>query len=211
VPLPIVAPMDDGSPGCDQGSLPTPGPGDDLAELARDLARWAGEARQQEAAATRSRRRWLEQQAAEEATFVAVLLAFGEGRVPVVLGVTSGNPVRGLVAAVGRDFCAVRTVERGTVLVRLEDITDARVRPGHSAVIGTQGGGAPTDMALADVLFGMAGERPEVVISLRRGGGQLSGELRTVGVDVASLRTRSDPPATIYVPMDAVSQVSFRP
>ena len=39
----------------------------------------------------------------------------------------------------------------------------------------------------------------------------LSGELRTVGVDVASLRTRSDPPATIYVPMDAVSQVSFRP
>jgi len=153
----------------------------------------------------------LEQQAAEEATFVAVLLAFGEGRVPVVLGVTSGNPVRGLVAAVGRDFCAVRTVERGTVLVRLEDITDARVRPGHSAVIGTQGGGAPTDMALADVLFGMAGERPEVVISLRRGGGQLSGELRTVGVDVASLRTRSDPPATIYVPMDAVSQVSFRP
>ena len=210
MPLPIVAPMDDGSPGCDQGALPTPGPGDDLAELARDLARWAGEARQQEAAATRSRRRWLEQQAAEEATFVAVLLAFGEGRVPVVLGVTSGNPVRGLVAAVGRDFCAVRTVERGTVLVRVEDITDARVRPGHSAVIGTQGGGAPTDMALADVLFGMAGERPEVVISLRQGAGLVSGELRTVGVDVANLRTRSDPPATVYVPMGAVSQVSFR-
>ena len=77
-------------------------------------------------------------------------------------------------------------------------------------MVGTQGGTAPSEMSLADVLFGLAGERPDVVVTLRHGGDPLSGQLRTVGLDVLTVRTPNDPPATVYVPLAAVSQVSFR-
>jgi hypothetical protein len=203
--------MDDGEPVAGQRGAPPPAGIDDaVAELAGDLARWAAEAREREAAASRTRRRWLEQQAAEEVTFVAVLLGVGEARTPVVLGVAGGDPLRGVVAAVGRDFCAVQTAARGTVLVRLADVTDVRIQPGYGEVVGTHGDPSPAAMSLADVLFGLSGERPGVVVGLRRGGGLLAGELRAVGIDVATIRTPGDPPVTVYVPLDAISQVSLR-
>ena len=49
-----------------------------MADLVHDLARWAAESRERDAAASRSRKRWLDQQAAEEATFAALLLSLGE-------------------------------------------------------------------------------------------------------------------------------------
>ena len=181
-----------------------------MADLVHDLARWAAESRERHAAASRSRKRWLDQQAAEEATFAALLLSLGESRTPAVLGVAHGNPVHGLVASVGLDFCAVQTKARGTVLVRLDEITEVRLEPGQRETAGVRDDPAAADMSLSDVLFGLAGERPEVVVSLRRGGSPLAGELRAVGVDVATVRTPGDPPVTVYVPLAAVSQVSLR-
>src|SRR6266508_5927713 len=76
--------------------------------LATALARWAADARVDEASAARARERWLLQQAEEEATTAGVLCDLAERAVPVVIETTVGRRHRATVGAVARDFVVLQ-------------------------------------------------------------------------------------------------------
>ncbi|MGB0501053.1 MAG: hypothetical protein ACPGNP_07695 [Acidimicrobiales bacterium] len=68
------------------------------------LQRWVADGQVDEAARARSRRRWLENAATEEATLGGVLLDLAERRRPVIVRTLAGHRVAGPIIAVGADF-----------------------------------------------------------------------------------------------------------
>ena len=70
-----------------------------------------------EAARARSRRRWLENAATEEATLGGVLLDLAERRRPVIVRTLAGHRVAGPIIAVGADFVGVADSRLGDTLM----------------------------------------------------------------------------------------------
>src|SRR4051812_32434559 len=118
--------------------------GDDL--VAR-LTRWVSDARTDEAAAARARERWLVQAAEESATFSGVLLDLAERAAPVVVIGHGDRRHRGVIAAVGADFCVLRTPAGRDVLVAFRGISSARLDAGAGAPSGDRA--VHVDVALA--------------------------------------------------------------
>ncbi|MGQ0618167.1 MAG: hypothetical protein ACT4PW_14460 [Acidimicrobiia bacterium] len=172
----------------DLPSLPTPdqsagllGGGDFLARLDR----WAAEARSDDAAAARSRRRWLDQAAQESATFAGVLLDLAESRVPVVVQGVGGRRHRGTIEVVGADFCGLRPDTGPEVLLSFAATGAVWPETGTSGPVGDRV--VHLDANLADALAVLAADRPRVLVVTTTGDG-LSGELRSMGRDVVSVR-----------------------
>jgi hypothetical protein len=182
-------------------SRPLLGPAAD--GLAAALARWAAEARVDEAGAARARERWLRQQAEEEATMAGVLCDLAERRVPVVVDTIVGSRHRGMVSAVAADFVVLR-VERRDVLVALDAVAVVRPEPGVAAPVGDR----PVDVGLrlTDALAYLVSERPRVLVLLRSGE-RVAGELRTIGRDVASIELDGPARAAAYVPVVAITEI----
>jgi len=67
------------------------------------LQRWVADGQVDEAARARSRRRWLEKVATEEATLGGVLLDLAERGRPVIVRTLAGQRVTGPIIAVGAD------------------------------------------------------------------------------------------------------------
>jgi hypothetical protein len=185
----------------DARARPLLGPATD--GLAAALARWAAEARVDEARAARARERWLRQQAEEEATVAGVLCDLAERGVPVVIGTTAGSQHRGTVSAVAGDFLVLR-VERRDVLLALDAVAVVRPEPGVAAPVGDR----PVDVGLrlTDALAYLLSERPRVLVLLRSGE-RVAGELRTIGRDVASIELDGSVRAVAYVPLGAVVEI----
>jgi hypothetical protein len=185
---------------------------DALEALLGDLRRWTADARATDAAAARSRQRWLRHQAEEEATFAGLALDLAERERSVVLRTTSGRTHSGRLVAVGRDFCVLRAEKtRVTTFVASAAIASLRAQPGTSVGPRFEGAGArpvPLAATLAGVLADLAGERPLVRIGVLGELEALTGELRAVGADVATVRVASEPPATVYVRLGSVSELS---
>lgn len=175
-----------------------PSDGDALvAALVRHLA----EARADAAAASRAREAWLRQAAAEEARTAGVLLDLAESAASVVVAAPAGRSHRGRVRAVAEDFALLDT-DAGRVLVRYRSMLAIRAEgpPRHGADRATS-----LDLDLAIALAALAGDRPRVRIVGADGSGR-SGQLRSVGVDVVTLRLDGDG-ATVYVPVEAMAEV----
>ena len=66
----------------------------------------------------------------------------------------------------------------------------------------------PLAASLAEMLGDLAAERPRLRIVVRGRSDALTGQLRAVGMDVATVRLAGDPPTTVYVRLDSVSEVS---
>jgi hypothetical protein len=79
---------------------------------------------------------------------------------------------------------------------RLRALTGRDDRASRSVTVG-----------LADVLAHAAANYPRVQV--HTGTAAVVGELRTVGADVISVHTDGDPPATAYLSLASVSDVSF--
>ncbi len=175
------------------------------ADLFGELSRWAAAARADAAAAARTRERWLRQQADEEATVAGVLLDLAERRCPAVLHTSVGRRHRGIVVAVGADFCAVRTDHGSNALLAIEALTaarpDARAAPpqGDREVV--------VDLKLAEALAGFVGERPRLLVIAAGKGEAFRGELRAVGQDMVTLRLDGDPAATVFLPVRTIAEV----
>lgn len=176
--------------------------GDDLVAA---LTRWLAEQRADEAAASRAREAGLRRAAAEDATFAGVLRDLAERTAVVVLTGVGGRVHRGTVRVVGRDVVVVRTA-LGDVLVRADAVAAIRGE-------GTPPAGADRppalDVGLAEALAAVADDRPRVV-AVARDGRTVVGELRSVGVDVATVRL-DDGAATVVVPLAAVAEVRVVP
>jgi len=177
--------------------------------LLADLARWTADTRTDDAARSRIRERWLRQQAEEDARFAGVLLDLAEAGVGVGLRLTSGRAVHGRIATVARDFCVLRYDGGTATLLAYAAIATVRPDPGYRAGEAASERAAPVDASLADVLVGLAGERPRVRLVVDGAAEALAGELRSVGADVATLRLDGAHGGTVYVQLGAVREVTL--
>lgn len=157
---------------------------------------WSADLRVDEAVDARARTGWLRRRAGDEATFLGVLTDLAERGATVVAGAVAG-PRTGRLRVVGRDFLALRT-DHGHVLVPYEAL--AWVRPAGDASTGPAVTGdrvvAPR-ATFAGALSALADERVRVRVVTRAGA--LTGELRSVGVDVVVLRLDDRRPAYAVV------------
>lgn len=182
---------------------------EDVDGLLADLARWTADARTDDAARSRTRERWLRQQAEEDARFAGVALDLSEAGAGVALRLTSGRTLHGRIATVARDFCVVRHGSGTATLVSFAAIATVRPEPGYRAGQAMSERTAPVDATLAGVLAGLAGERPRVRVVTEGGGEALAGELRAVGADVATLRLDGAHGGTAYLRLGAVLEVTL--
>jgi hypothetical protein len=64
-----------------------------------------------------------------------------------------------------------------------------------------------TDLRLTDVLGELAADRERVRIVARNVTAPVSGELRSAGIDVVTVRTDADPPLTVSLPIGSITEV----
>ncbi len=188
-----------------------PAVGDVTGMLAHDafdaeLARWAAAARADHAAASRARERWLRQVATEEASMVGVLADLAERSLAVVVQTGARRSHRGVVVAVGADFCVLRTGAGPDVLVALSALTSVRAAGRSGAPVGDRA--LPTGLGFAEMLVAMAGERPRVHL-VTTAGDSMRGDVRSVGRDVLTLALEGDDRPVVYVPLGAVAEVAL--
>ncbi|MBW3613960.1 MAG: hypothetical protein KY439_01440 [Actinobacteria bacterium] len=179
--------------------------GDDafLAELERLVA----DAVVEGAARERAQARVLRQIAEESATFAGVALELAERGDPVVARTTAGRSHRGRVLAVGRDFLVVRDHSGPPVVLATAGITSLRLPPRTGPTDTAGARRPPLDVRLAVLLAGFASDRPRLQVMATADPQPLSGELRAVGLDVATIRLDGDGHLLAYVRIDSLVEV----
>lgn len=175
------------------------------ADLVARLARWVAEAAVDEAAAARSRERWLRRAAGEEATFAGVLLDLAERGSTVVVTGRAGRRHRGTVGAVGHDFAALRLSGASDVLVAFAGVASVRASRRSEPAVGDRP--VAIDVGLAEALAAVADDRPRVLIVTTVDADGLAGDLLAVGRDVLTLRLEGADRAPAYVPMATLAEL----
>ena len=171
------------------------------------LERWIAEARTADAAAARSRARWLRVQAEESSTLLGVLVDLAERASPVVLHGRAGRRHRGVVTIVGEDFCAVRTDANLDVFLAYHAISS--IRPDTRGPAPTGHRSVQADVDLVRFLSTVAADRPRVLIVTTVDEDGIAGELRSVGRDVVALRLDGPDRASAYVAIPVIAEVSL--
>jgi len=181
-----------------------------LDRLDADLAVLIGDAHAVAATEARIRERHLRDAAAGDATLLGVLLDVAERRQPVSLRSRSGRTVQGWVVVVASD--AVVVEGGGGLLTYLRVASLATVRPATGPLAPKSGRSdeagnrrPPRATSFAALIADLAADRPRVALDVEGEGGLLTGELRSVGVDLLRLRLDGDPPVTTHV---ALAQLS---
>jgi hypothetical protein len=189
----------------DTSDMSDVGSDEPIDDLVGELSRWLAATRADAAAASRARERWLRQQAEEEATLAGLLLDLAEQGQELVIHTPGERRHRGIVTAVADDFLALHASAGTDVLIRYDGI--AVVRPLGQAPVGGDRARA-LDISFGEAVSALVGDRPRVLIVTRDGQG-LSGDLRSAGVDVLTLRLDGEPRATIYVPFASIAELTL--
>ena len=179
------------------------------------LERWAAEARARDAADARTRERWLRTQAEEDARLRQVLQGLAERATTVTAATSSGRHLTGRLLRVGDDFVLLESPGGRLNLIALAALGWCRAVRGErrrpEPAVGPDPALDPgldaSAAALVDVLAHAAERRPRLLV--HAGSAALTGELRSVGVDLLVLETAEDPPALVYVRLPSVSDISF--
>ena len=172
-----------------------------------DLTRLLDETRGDDAAADRSRQRWLRQQALSDARLDGVLQASAEQHQNVTLRLVSGGAYTGTVDQLGEDFCTVTTAT-GHALVRLGAIVVVLPDPSLAVVAPTGGRVARAHLNFVEALGEYAEDRPAVVLGLLGQAEKARGTLLAVGADVATLEI-NERGSLAYVSLGSVTDASF--
>lgn len=135
----------------------------------------------------RERRRRLRDAVLEGATLRGTLLDLAEQRTPVVLITAWDRRHAGRLDALGSDFARL-VLDDGRLLFVTLDAIAGIVPQGHGGAVAGGERGAPTDLSLAELLRMRTADRPELLV-WRGMAATVSGELRSVGVDIATLVT----------------------
>ncbi len=176
--------------------------GDPLAALQR----WVADGQVDEAARARSRRRWLEKAAIEEATLGGVLLDLAERGRPVTVRTLVGHRITGPIIAVGADFIAVADARLGDTLMPTTRIATVQPAPGDDLPAGDRR--HDVVLAFGGALMKLAAERPEVMVGV--GGETLRGELRTASTEVVTLVIADERREPISIALAAIDHVVVR-
>jgi hypothetical protein len=171
------------------------------------LDRWVAEARVDEAALRRSRERWLREVAEQEATVAGVLADLAERRTPLAVHTRGGRRHHGTIRVIGVDFVALGLPSGADVLLANAAIGVVRTAPAVEPTVGDRI--VATELRLADVLAELAADRERVLLVTDGGNDTVAGQLRSVGHDVAVVRTDGERPATAYVSLAAIGEVTI--
>ena len=175
-----------------------------MSDLQNDgFIRFLDEARAEEAARARSRERWLWQQTTEEARFAGTLVDLLERGAPVNVRTTIGRVHHGTIAAVGLDFCVLRTTTGADRYLALNALS--WVRPAEA--VGPSATGdrpAPLDLGLAEFFGRLVDDRPRMLVFVRGDPQPIAGQLCAVGVDVLTLRVDGAERGACFVPTIAI-------
>ncbi len=176
-------------------------------QLSAELARWAAEGRSAEAVGSRSRERWLRQQAEESATWLGVLLDLAEQGRSVVAELSSGGSACGELVGVGEDVCLLSGgAGRPTTLVALAHVAAVRARvPAMDVATGDRL--PPLRLDLLGALARLAAEREPARLGLA-GGREATGRILGAGSDVLTLDPATRPGSRgdrLFVPTAAVA------
>lgn len=181
--------------------------GDDaLVSSGLSLAAWVASLVADEAARSRARTAWLARQAAEEGTFAGVLVDLAERGAAVVVHLHNGRRHRGRITLVGRDFCGLRTGAGRDVLVAERGLASVRTLPGDAVTVGDRP--VRADLTFAETLAALADHRVRVLAVGHDGDDAVSGELRSVGADVLTVRLDGGG-GTAYVSSSSVLELSL--
>lgn len=175
--------------------------GDDL--LGR-LTQWVAEARADEAAAARSRERWIRTAAAGDTTFAGLLVDLAERAASVVVHGIGARRHRGRVLGVGADFVAIESDAAELVLLALASVAAVRREASADALAGDRD--VHLELTLADAAAALAGDRPRVLVVTMPSGEGFAGELRSAGRDVISLRLDGGA-STAHVPVPSIAEL----
>jgi hypothetical protein len=170
------------------------------------LQRWVADGQVDEAARARSRRRWLENAATEEATLGGVLLDLAERRRPVTVRTLAGHRITGPIIAVGADFIAVADARLGDTLMPTTHIATVQPAPGDDLPAGDRR--HDVVLTFGDALMELAAERPEVMVGV--GDETLRGELRTASTEVVTLVIADERREPISIALTAIDHVVVR-
>jgi hypothetical protein len=170
------------------------------------LQRWVADGQVDEAARARSRRRWLENAATEEATLGGVLLDLAERRRPVTVRTLAGHRITGPIIAVGADFIAVADARLGDTLMPTTRIATVQPAPGDDLPAGDRR--HDVVLTFGDALMELAAERPEVMVGV--GDEALRGELRTASTEVVTLVIADERREPISIALAAIGNVVVR-
>jgi hypothetical protein len=181
--------------------------GADAGSFSARLERWVAEARVDDAAAQRSRERWLREVAEQEATLAGVLADLAERRTAVAVRTSAGRQHHGTIKVIGVDFVALRLASGTELLLAVRGLGVVRTAPAVDAALGDRA--VATELRLADVLAELAAERERVLLLTTSGGDAVAGVLRSVGQDVVVLRTDAERPGTAYVHLAAIGEVAI--
>ena len=174
-----------------------------------ELAALLDEARGSEAVRSRTNRRWLQQQALEEARLSGVLLSAAEQGATVTIRTLSGRTHTGGVTIVAADFCTLRTAAGAEVSVRTGAITLVQPDRSMQPVAAADARLAPVRTTLAEMLAEQAPEGPDVTFVCAGQPDAVPGRLIAVGMDVATLQT-DDRRGLAYVALASVTEVWVR-
>ena len=179
-------------------------------ELLARLGRWRGEQEAAEAARSRTRERWLRQQAAEAARLSSVALDLAERGAVVTLTTTTGSTHAATVVGVAREFVVLRSSGGRLTFVRWSCVAAIRLPAGERAGEADADRDAPLDVRLAHALAGLVADRPRVRVLTVGCADAWTGELRSVGRDVITLRLDGAGPGgdAVYLALDAVAEVT---
>ncbi|MFL6204713.1 MAG: hypothetical protein ACJ739_05130 [Acidimicrobiales bacterium] len=181
--------------------------GGDAPRLAARLEAWLADARVERSADERAREHWLRAAADADATFSGVLVDLAERGVPLAVATAAGHRHRGVVEVVGADFVGLRVASRREVLVALRAISSVRTAPSAGVTSGERA--VTTHLRLGDVLGELAAERARVTLFVFHPGEAVSGELRSVGQDVVTVRTGGEAPGAAYLRVDGIAEVAL--
>jgi hypothetical protein len=170
------------------------------------LEQWVADARIDAAADQRARERWLQSAAEHDATFSGVLLDLAERRASVTIQTTAGRRHHGTIEAIGADFVVLHKPAGADVLLALRSVTSARA---GAAPVATGERVVTTELRLVEALAELATDRERVLLVAQTADDAVVGELRSVGIDVATVRADGDPPAPVYVRTEAISEVGL--
>ncbi len=171
------------------------------------LDRLVADAAADRSAKERSQARVLRQVAEESATFAGVAVDLAERGDVIVARMVTGRAHRGRVLAVGRDFVVVRDAPGPPVLVAITGIGSLRPQL-HGRPTDTAGARRPPlNVGLAVLLAGLAADRPRVQVMAVGDHQPLSGELRAVGLDVATIRLDGEGKSLAYVRIANLAEV----
>lgn len=169
------------------------------------LAAWVADARVDDAAAHRSRHRWLVRQAAEDTGLRAILTELAAAGAWAQLRTRSGRGFTGRLVAVGRDHVVVAGDGTGEVVVPLGALAVVRRLAAPIDPAPGPDDGPPVE-SLAGRLVELSAERPLVVVGV--GDEEIRGELRSAGPDVVTIVTAEVGAAgTVHVAQAAIDHL----